>query len=893
MKHRVLRFLAAAGLLVVLLLVALRLPAIQRRLLLWAVGGKPSLQLRLDHLSAGMGAAEMKGVELVLQGATVRLPHLRAEYNGWKLLFGREIIVDSLVANDVEVLLSASAKSGPAAAPAGPPAAVAGFLGPLQSKTRMTIRSVELGGRLHLSPERSVVFSAQGNLVEPGARSQTNIRLSWTDHAAVSPVPALDWVGQLTTTADASGAIGEISTSGTLAMPKSKSGGPEHGLFANIVAKHLPGQTAETLEATLRLSSAKMDDPPLAIVRLTHRSPTDRIDGDWRLNLRREQLAGVVDLERLPDFSGAASGAFSLTPSTGDFSADAKAKVEVQRLGRIRSELGGVGDLVLSADLAVSRAAADVMLSRVHLSVDDSVGAVLALEALQPVGYNTENREFKYGDPTRDLARLEAARLPLVWLQPIAGDIKLSGTAGGELRLKGGGRAWSLETTQRLHVADCRCEVDGKTLLDRTSGDIELRATVDGRAWAVAPLGIDLQSVGEGARFAALALRIDASQTAEGSGQIRMPVAIESLSRRTDMAVAGGWSMKDGKPAVDMHVSGNSVWLDDLAALAGLMQSQSDQGSPKRKENGKKPQPPVTAKGPEMGDEPFWGKVSGRLDIDIKKVVTENAQLSDLNAVVAVDPRKLSLEKVAAHMPGAALDAKAAIDFDPSQKKKYSMRGQGTVPGFDIGAWLRAAAPGEVPTIDAVVNIDARLESEAAEPAGLLEAMRGECALQGGPGVLRIKDKRVEAASAVAGVLRGLLSKDKAGAALAEGSRIIDELREFRFDQLGIELQRGDDLALQLRRIDIRSADKRLTGSGTATYVAGRSITAYPLNAEMWLAGKGSFGALLDQAKLLDGSKDEAGYQRIREPFTLTGTVGQPNWKKMLLMLGGGLATGR
>ena len=140
----------------------------------------------------------------------------------------------------------------------------------------------------------------------------------------------------------------------------------------------------------------------------------------------------------------------------------------------------------------------------------------------------------------------------------------------------------------------------------------------------------------------------------------------------------------------------------------------------------------------------------------------------------------------------------------------------------------------------------------------------------------------------------GLLAKDKQPKpAVAAGSQLLEEMREFRFERIDASLLRGTDLNLQVRTIDVRSAEKRLSGTGVARHAAGKTPDDYPLALEMRLAGKGNFGVLLDRANLLDGSKDDLGYMRLREPFSVGGTLGRPDWKRMLVTLGAGLAFGQ
>jgi hypothetical protein len=324
--------------------------------------------------------------------------------------------------------------------------------------------------------------------------------------------------------------------------------------------------------------------------------------------------------------------------------------------------------------------------------------------------------------------------------------------------------------------------------------------------------------------------------------------------------------------------------------LAALVPSGPDTPVPAKTAAGAK----VKAVAPAADREAFWAGVAGRVNVDLGRVVLETEELIGVRAALVCDPRQLALEQFSAKTKSGALEAKFGVTFDGARSAPYALQGNCAFPGFDLGAWLRAANPAEEPAIETVLDVTAKVEGQGANLDALLGGVRGEFVLKGGPGTLRIKDKKVEAASALGGLVLGLLSKEKQQKpAVAAGAQLVEELREFRFDQLDVSLLRGDDLNLQLRTIDVRSAEKRLSGAGIARHVAGRTIDEYPLELEMRLAGKGNFGALLDQASLLDGSKDELGYLRLRQQFTVTGTLAEPNWKKMLGMLGAGLLLGK
>lgn len=905
MKRRTLLIvLGSVVLLVAVLFAAVRLPATQRWFLLRTVADVPGLTLRVDRVSAGLTGAELRGVEADYQGTRIHLPLVEASYDGWALLMRRELAVSELKATDLEVALggaagaSASAESrGPAGSATSEVAqAFAGFLAPLQLPVRTTIDAVQLGGRVRMAETRKLTFSAQGRLLVPGQAAATDIHVEWADSAEAAVARELDWVGRITITAAASGAVQRVALTGTLAMPRTKTGGPEHGLVTDLaVARDAAG--AETVDVSVRLSTAKEKDLPLAKLAVAHKAGAELIEGTWSVNLRREQLEGVVDLNQLPDFTAEALGGFKFAAASGDFSTDGKVSLSAARLQRWQREWAGLGSVAAKMDFAAERKGEALRIARLTATVNEARGPVLKLAALQPVTYRLDTRAVAFDQPGQDLVQLELSGLSLAWAQPWLGDTLLAGTvSSGEVRVKGAGGAWSVETPRALAFSGVRLGSAGKLVAEQLGGEIALRAAVDGAAWSVDRLELTLRSATPGA-FDALTLQATARQDADGRGRVASPLTLDNGGRHSQLKLEGEWTLSDKAKTVSARLTGDTVYLKDIGALAALATkagpttSAAPTGGDKPKSKGKAA--PVALRNLAKDERAFWAGIDGRVEIDFKRLVLEAEDLTGLQGTFVCDAQKLLLEKLTAKTKSAPLDANFGVTFDAARSAPYALRGNCTFPGFDLGAWLRAANPGEEPAIETVLDVSAKLEGQGANLDDLLNGVRGDFALKGGPGVLRIKDKRVEAASALGGLVLGLLSKEKQRPVVAAGAQLIEEMREFRFEHIDVSLQRAEDLDLGFRMIDIRSAEKRLSGTGLAKHVTGRTIDQYPLELEMRLAGKENFAAMLDEVKLLDGTKDGLGYFVVRAPFTVAGTVGEPNWKKMLAMFGAGLVLGK
>ncbi|MFT3829248.1 MAG: hypothetical protein QM691_06015 [Opitutaceae bacterium] len=894
MKRRLLIVCGALALLVLLLLVAVRLPATQTWLARRAVAGVPGVEIAFEQVSAGLSGAELRDVVVSADGARVRLPLVRASYEGWAFLARREVIVRDLTANDIDVELAPTAS---AQAAANDPVATAkqafgGLLAPLQLPVWATVESVQLSGRVRVSATQAAKFSAQGRLLVPGQEAATDLHLEWSDSGPEAVARQLDWVGRLTIAAAAEGAIERLKLDGTLAVPKTAGGRTEQGVAVQLTASRDPKTGAENVEAVVRLSTAKEKDQPLAKLTLAYAAGVERVAGTWSVNARREQFEGIVDIERLPEFAAEAQGNFGLAVASGDFAADGRAAVTMARLQRVRRELGPLGTLVGKLEFALEQKGDALSVERLELAVNDARGPVLKVAALQPVEYKTANNAVAFARPDQDLARVEINNLPLAWAQPWLEGATLGGTiASGEVRVRGAGAAWTAETARPLAFSGLRFASGGQTFADQLAGELKLKAGIDGAAWSVEQLELALRGVAAGAP-ATITTQVMARQDAEGRGRAAVPLTLEMGGRRSELKLEGEWSLAGAAKEASARVSGKTIYLRDLVGLAALLPKSEAPAATTTATAAAKSKAGAAAAPKDA--QAFWSGFNGRATIDVQRLVLESEEVTGLQASVVCEPQKLALERFTARAKNAPLEASFGVTFDAAKAVPYVLEGRCAFPGFDLGAWLRAANPGEEPAIESVLDVNAKLAGQGTNLDSLLAGVRGEFVLKGGPGVLRIKDKRVETASALGGLVLGLLSKDKQQKpAVVAGSQLLEELREFRFESIDASLLRAEDLNLQFRTIDVRSVEKRLTGSGTARHVAGGSIADYPLQLELRLAGKENFGVLLDKAGLLGGTKDELGYVTMREAFTVTGTVGEPNWKAMLAKLATGLVIGK
>jgi hypothetical protein len=146
---------------------------------------------------------------------------------------------------------------------------------------------------------------------------------------------------------------------------------------------------------------------------------------------------------------------------------------------------------------------------------------------------------------------------------------------------------------------------------------------------------------------------------------------------------------------------------------------------------------------------------------------------------------------------------------------------------------------------------------------------------------LSMTSKAVELGASVLGSLFGSEKVTKTAEKVAGQAYFVDQLAqnlaEIDYDQFSVKLARDEALNVALDDISFVSPEIRLIGKGTVTYVAGKPLLEQPLSASLTIAGRGKLEQLLGKLKLLDGTKDELGYAKTREPVTLGGTLARPD----------------
>ena len=659
-----------------------------------------------------------------------------------------------------------------------------------------------------------------------------------------------------------------VNAEGELLLPAGKS--PQVS-FAGHYAANLPALAANFL--------------PLGHVRTS--GDTDLTWQAGKLTVRKwtTDLTGAKG-EKI--FSAAALREFQFDPATGAVSAGTAA-ADVLRFSFGRVPLGpllraraGVkisgtleqGDFLLAADggkLTV-RATAPLKLSDVSLARNNRpLAAHLGVEA----------------SPSAEITGRTGLRLQsgAVTLRSADGTTLLTAQAEASSTPATGATlaaSFQLElpalATQPL-FADAQAVSSG-----RASG--ELRATLNGKAAQVeARVTLNNLVAREGNRPLPVAnLSLRAVAQPDGKISVQMPLLVDRAGQRSDLNFAAELAPAGRAMQVEAKLTGEKVELDDALVLLGVFFAPFALGDDAPVEVG-----PANIR-PDA--KPAWAQLNGHLTLDVKSLSKgKDWTMTGLTGLVNIEPAQLALQKLDADFgEKSRLRAKAAVGFTGGARP-YELGGDFSLTEFDAGKLFKALDPSRPPTVEGVFSVAGKFTGTGATLPHTLQRTRGQFDLTSRQGIFRglkrasdkvsATTKAVELGASVLGSIFGQEKITKAAEKLAGQAYFVDQLAtsmgELPYDQFSVRLTRDESLNLLLENVSLVSPDVRLLGHGQVSYVEGKALLEQPLTAELSLSGRGKIEQNLGKIGVLDGTRDELGYAKMKTPVSVGGTLGRPD----------------
>ena len=369
-----------------------------------------------------------------------------------------------------------------------------------------------------------------------------------------------------------------------------------------------------------------------------------------------------------------------------------------------------------------------------------------------------------------------------------------------------------------------------------------------------------------------------------GAVAIQVPLLLDNAGRRSDLNFALELSPLGRGYSVDGRLTGQQVELEDLIGVLAVFSASAAPDTAERQPAPSATVPPDTVAA--------WSRFSGRLALDVKSVVQgKEWAMSGLTGTVAIEPSLITLQKLEASFSETSrLAAKMEMRFTGGAMP-YRLSGDYALNDFDAGKLFRAIEPTKPPTVEGLFNVSGRLAGNGETPARAIDRVQGDFQLTSRQGIFRglqrsagkisVTSKAVELGASVLGSILGTDKAVRTAEKVAGQAYFVDQLAqsigEFNYDLLSVRLSRDDLLNMNLEEISLVSPEIRLNGRGRVSYVVGQPLLEQPLSASLSIATRGKVEQLFSRLRLLDGTKDELGYLRAKEPVALAGSLAKPD----------------
>jgi hypothetical protein len=943
-RRKFLLFLVAGPcLLLGVLIAALCMSAVQTfvaRKVLAGQGGD------VDRVELGLKATTVTGLRLEQPGLKISAPSMAVELPLWDLA-GGEIDVRGLAARDLVIefdpaIYGAHAASRPGTAvEAKAPAPFAGLLRAVALPAQMKVNDLELAGVFHLRGAMSAEIRFEAGIDEIGAAGEGKVRLlMWSTNKEAGDVrvearlrPTLDTAGQLEALAleiamAASG--GELTPAAALGIAAS-------------VAREGAGES-------YRLSVTDAGGVRKLVELDTRWSPdTALAPGAWKLALSDADLTPFLPASVVaPKLNISGEGEIVLA---GPERVRVSGSLEVLADALERLGLPALGPVSIASRFAVENSATRLSVDAFSLSLAAGVEPVLNIEARQSFSFESASGRVVAARAEEPLIEMKLLGLPNAWWRDYAPELSLAAPVTAAFTARSSGAGFVIESSAPLVLSGVRyadlavfdaIRVDGvrvaqdATGLDVAVGSVRVIAGGDavvagevgagrktgepdraratfkfdlaklanqpalrgktriaaGEATLTFDAALDeatrgslslqvggLRAAGVTTALPVFDLKADVTRDKAGVVTLKVPVNVinSAPARRSDLELNATLTRGETDTDVRAKLSSRELHMPDLQ-LFGALAADAPPAAP-----GTGPaSPPAAAK-----DAPLWAGYSGRVDIDLARIVhAPGIEFTNTKGSIAITREALSLEKIKTLLgTGGSVDLSGVLSW-LAKSRSYAMAADVDGRDVKVGPLLKAINPAASPALEGTYSLAGKAAGQGTDPAAAIGAAAGEFRLTGKQGMLRAinldTNRYAQAGNVVAG-LAGILAARSGNTQLGERAAqvaalnaVARRLGNLAYDEIVVEARRDADGSVEVGELRLSGADARLAGSGKIRALPGRGFAQQPLTLTLDLAAGGDFARELAVLRVLKPAAEDApsdAFRGLTQPLTFDGTL--------------------
>ncbi|MEM8549946.1 MAG: hypothetical protein AAGF10_04085 [Verrucomicrobiota bacterium] len=454
---------------------------------------------QFDYFKATLSSIRIENLVLKKDGSTIAIGEVDISYSFWAA-FGGTLNIEKIIATGVELDLRAMEETKSVTEKTStttvathehddddhdhehfddsdeqPTQPFQGLFSETASPIKLYVGEVKVDAVVQLPQGRTVTVTASGGDIRPGATSQIDLIVSFVDETANADVAKADLKASLAVSQTEDAKINAVLLTTEVTSEGDKVGKPP----ALTLVLDLKQAAEKTEQYRLSLSETARPDAPLLGVDATFDPAANQLQGTAKLAVGHEQVAGYTPREKTPDFKLDGQATFS-GPVFAD-EANIHAELEslkatlnftFDELQRIRSELSGLGQVDLVADLDMAGDAKQTTLKTAMAELSSAQqGKLLELQTLQPITVPNDVDEDTLPVLTGELLRLSLNELPLSLIEPWVADMTLEGEPITTTLLLTGeaGGTYTVTAPQGFAINQLSVSRAGTELLDKLS----------------------------------------------------------------------------------------------------------------------------------------------------------------------------------------------------------------------------------------------------------------------------------------------------------------------------------------------------------------------------------------------------------------------------------------
>jgi hypothetical protein len=369
-----------------------------------------------------------------------------------------------------------------------------------------------------------------------------------------------------------------------------------------------------------------------------------------------------------------------------------------------------------------------------------------------------------------------------------------------------------------------------------------------------------------------LSLDIDGRLAPDGGFTLSAPLREQGKSGDSDIQVTARYAPGDGPgKVVDVDVNSTMFYLNDilntLNSIAGKQRAApSEEKKPAATDRTRVAEQKRKALNLTPDERAFWdttdydARVKFRLD---RLFYTDYLEFRDIQGHAALLPDKLELGDFSMHFHDSPITLDGRMNFAPGETP-YDLKLRAGVEQLDLARFFRELVPGSTPRAEGLFDVSLNAFGSSPNLPEYRNRLYFDLRLKSRDGVFRPFNPDsvlLAGSSGFAGVLGEGLSNLPTGLfGLGAVSRLVNYMKEIRYDKIDMHCVRDASRDVQIRQYVVQSPEILMTATGGIKYEEGVDILDSPLNMEARIDMRERGAAILYSLDLLQSEKDDLGY---------------------------------